>query len=148
MADREGKTFHILLVEDDPGDVRLAIEAFRRSRVNSLLSVVGNGAEALGYLRREYPYARAPVPDLILLDLNLPRVNGHEVLREAKADPSLRRIPVVVLSVSASEEDVRRAYDTQANCYVVKPADWGLYRSVLQAVERFWLNCVRLPSGP
>lgn len=147
MTETKARPIHILLVEDDPGDVRLTIEAFKKSRFNSLMSVVNDGAEALQYLRRERPYAAAPLPDLILLDLNLPRLNGHEVLKEIKDDARLKHIPVVVLSGSTSAEDIRRAYDTHANCYVTKPSDWELYSSAIGAIEDFWLDFVKLPGA-
>ncbi|HLI27394.1 MAG TPA: response regulator [Chloroflexota bacterium] len=136
----------ILLVEDNPGDVRLTVEALREARVANRLSVAADGQEALAFLRREGRYADAPRPDLILLDLNLPRKDGREVLAEIKADPVLRRIPVVVLTTSSAEQDILRSYDLHANCYITKPVDLEAFLTVVRAVEYFWLRIVALPG--
>jgi chemotaxis family two-component system response regulator Rcp1 len=137
----------VLLVEDDPGDVVIAEEALRASSLNSRLSVVHDGVEALAYLRRETGYADAERPDLILLDLNLPRKTGHEVLAEVKADPELRRIPVVVLTTSGAEEDVARAYDSHANVFVTKPVDFDHFTRVIKQIDDFFLTVAQLPRG-
>ena len=140
-----GKAVDVLLVEDNPGDVRLTQEALREWKVNTALSVVSNGVEALAFLRKESPYEQAPRPDLILLDLNLPRKDGREVLSELKGDESLRKIPVVVLTTSRAEEDISRAYDLHANCYVPKPVDLDQFIDVVQMINDFWLTTVLLP---
>jgi two-component system, chemotaxis family, response regulator Rcp1 len=137
----------VLLVEDDPGDVVIAEEALRASSLNSRLSVVHDGVEALAYLRRENGYSDAERPDLILLDLNLPRKTGHEVLAEVKADPELRRIPVVVLTTSGAEEDVARAYDSHANVFVTKPVDFDHFTRVIKQIDDFFLTVAQLPRG-
>lgn len=136
----------ILLVEDSPGDVRLTQEALRDGRVLNRLSVVGDGEAALQFLRRTGPYANAPTPDLILLDLNLPRRSGIEVLGVIKQDPALRRIPVVVLTMSSAEKDVVRSYDLHANCYIVKPVDLAQFMGAVEQIEDFWLAVVKLPQ--
>ncbi len=135
----------ILLVEDNPGDVRLTIEALRDAKVNNRLSVARDGLEALAFLRHESGFADAARPDVILLDINLPKKNGHEVLAEIKADPNLKRIPVVVLTTSKSDEDIMRSYNLHANCYVNKPVDLEQFMNVVQAIDSFWLSVVRLP---
>jgi CheY-like chemotaxis protein len=135
----------ILLVEDNPGDVRLTREALKEGKIRNNLNVVGDGVEALRYLRREGPYAESTRPDLILLDLNLPRMDGREVLEAVKADPSLRLIPVVVLTSSAAEQDIVRAYDLHANCYVSKPVDLDQFIHVVKSIEDFWFSIVKLP---
>ncbi len=136
----------ILLVEDNPGDVRLTREALKDANMVNRLSVVKDGVEALAFLRNEGNYADAPRPDLMLLDLNLPRMDGREVLAELKNDPDLRRIPVVVLTTSEAEADVLKAYDLHANCYVTKPVDLDDFLSVARVIDNFWLTIVRLPS--
>ena len=135
----------ILLVEDNPGDVRLTREALKEGKIRNNLNVASDGVEALRYLRREGPYAGAARPDLILLDLNLPRMDGREVLQAVKMDPSLRHIPVVVLTSSAAEQDIVRAYDLHANCYVSKPVDLDQFIHVVKSIEDFWFNIVKLP---
>lgn len=135
----------ILLVEDNPGDVRLTTEALNEAKVRNRLTVVEDGVEALAYLRREGRYADAAVPDVILLDLNLPKKNGHEVLAEIKADPVLKRIPVVVLTTSKADEDIVRSYNLHANCYISKPVDLEQFLIVVQSIEDFWLTIVKLP---
>jgi len=140
------RTIHILLVEGNPGDARLVHEAFRLTSVRCRLSHVSNGVEAMEFLRREGAYAQATRPDLILLDLNLPRKDGREVLAEIKADLKLRRIPVVVLTTSQSEDDILRAYDLNANCYVAKPMDLDQFMGVVRCLDEFWLTVARLPA--
>jgi CheY-like chemotaxis protein len=135
----------ILLVEDDPGDVLITKEALEHSKVFNALHTASNGEEALAFLRREGAYADAVVPDLILLDLNLPRVDGREVLAQVKEDPVLRRIPVVVLTTSQADEDVLRSYDLHANAYVTKPVDFDRFVQVVQQVDEFFFTVVRLP---
>ena len=135
----------ILLVEDNPGDVRLTREALREGKVRNNLYVASDGVEALAFLRREGEYADAVRPDLILLDLNLPRKDGREVLEDIKADPSLRYIPVVVLTSSQAEQDILRAYDLHANCYVSKPVDLDQFIHVVHSIENFWFTIVKLP---
>ena len=138
---------HVLLVEDNPGDVRLTTEALREGKIPHHLHVVSDGVEAMAFLRREGPYADAPRPDLILLDLNLPKKDGREVLAEIKADENLKRIPVVVLTTSQAEEDILRTYELHANCYVTKPVDLQQFIAVIQAIEEYWLATARLPVG-
>ncbi len=140
------RTIEILLVEDNPGDARLTLEAFKEGKVVNNLTVVGDGVEALAYLRRQGQYANSVQPDLILLDLNLPKKDGREVLAEIKADERLRNIPVVVLTTSAAEEDIARAYSRHANCYITKPVDLDQFLRVVQSIESFWLTLVKLPS--
>jgi len=135
----------ILLVEDNPGDVRLTREALREGKVRNNLNVVDDGVKALAFLRREGEYAEAPRPDLVLLDLNLPRMGGREVLEAIKANPELRSIPVVVLTSSQAEQDIARAYELQANCYVTKPVDLDQFIAVVKSIEDFWFTIVRLP---
>ncbi len=141
-----GRQAEFLLIEDNPGDVRLTREALRESKVRNNLNVVGDGEAALLYLKRQPPYTDAPRPDIILLDLNLPRKDGREVLAEIKGDPSLRRIPVVVITSSEAEQDILRTYDLHVNCYVTKPVDLDQFIKVVQSIESFWLTIVRLPS--
>ena len=139
-----GHPVNILLVEDNPGDVRLTQEALKDSKMLNNLRVVEDGVEAMAYLRREREYADAARPDLILLDLNLPKKDGREVLGEIKGDPALRCIPVVILTTSTAEQDVLRAYDLHANCYVTKPVDLEQFINVVQSIEEFWLTIVTL----
>ncbi|GEL73022.1 MULTISPECIES: response regulator [Myxococcus] len=146
--DVTGSPIEILLVEDNPGDVRLTIEALKEGKVRNRLSVARDGVEALAFLRRQGAYADAAQPDLILLDLNLPRKDGREVLAEIKVDPALRRIPVVVLTTSKAEEDILRTYDLHANCYIAKPVDLEQFISVVRSIDDFWLSVVRLPPRP
>jgi CheY-like chemotaxis protein len=135
----------VLLVEDDPGDVLMTREAFEDEKVRNELHVVGNGVDALAFLRREGDYADAPTPDLVLLDLNLPRMDGREVLAEVKADPELRRIPVVVLTTSEAEEDIDRSYSLHANAYVTKPVDFDRFTAVVRQIDDFFVSVVKLP---
>ena len=138
----------VLLVEDNPGDVRLTREALRDGKVHNNLSVVPDGVEALAFLRREGKYADAPRPDVILLDLNLPKKDGREVLQDIKADPALQRIPVVVLTSSEAERDIAQAYALHANCYITKPVDLDQFITVVKSIEDFWFTIVKLPPEP
>jgi CheY-like chemotaxis protein len=135
----------ILLVEDNPGDVRLTLEIFKETKMLNKVTSVGDGVEAMAYLRREGKYAGAVRPGLILLDLNLPRKDGREVLRELKQDEDLKTIPVVILTTSRAEEDVVKSYNLHANCYVTKPVDLSQFMKVVQSIEEFWLTVVKLP---
>ena len=137
----------ILLVEDNPGDVRLTREALKEGKIINELAVVSDGVEAMDYLRRRGKFADASRPDLILLDLNLPRKNGREVLAEIKSDQSMRRIPVVILTVSRAEEDILKSYDLHANCYISKPIDFDQFMKVVRTIENFWFGIVLLPSN-
>ncbi len=137
----------ILLVEDNPGDVRLTREALKEGKVYSNLHWAKDGVEALEFLRRQGKFAGAPRPDIILLDLNLPKKDGREVLFEIKNDDELKRIPVVILTTSKAEEDVLRSYELHANCYVTKPVDLEKFIVVVQSIDRFWLTVVTLPNG-
>jgi two-component system, chemotaxis family, response regulator Rcp1 len=141
-----GRPIDILLVEDNPGDVRLTIEALRESKVRNHLHVATDGVEAMAFLRRDGHYANAVRPDLVLLDLNLPRKDGREVLADMKADPELKTIPVVVLTTSRAEQDVFRSYELQANCYISKPVDLEQFITVVRSIEDFWLTIVTLPG--
>lgn len=142
-----GKPIEILLVEDNPGDVRLTQEAFKENKLLNHLSIVEDGEEAISFLRQEGKYADAIRPDLILLDLNLPKKDGREVLAEIKTDEHLRRIPVVVLTTSGAEQDILKSYDLHANCYITKPVDLDQFIKVVKTIEDFWLTIVKLPSG-
>ncbi len=135
----------ILLVEDNPGDVRLTREAFKEGKVVNTLHVVQDGVEALAFLRHEGAYAKSIHPDIILLDLNLPRMNGHELLANIKTDPELKRIPVVILTTSKSELDIVESYDLHANCYIAKPVNMERFIKVVQSIENFWFTVVKLP---
>jgi CheY-like chemotaxis protein len=141
----DGTPIEVLLVEDDPGDVLMTQEAFEDHKVRNNLTVVSDGAEALAYLRREGKYADAVRPDLILLDLNLPRRDGREVLAEIKKDPELGRIPVVVLTTSAADEDILRSYQLHANAYVTKPVDFDRFIQVIRQIDEFFVSVVKLP---
>ena len=145
MAQASGAPIEILLVEDNPGDVRLTQEAVREAKIRNTLNVVNDGEEAIAYVRRQGAYADRPRPDLILLDLNLPRKDGREVLQDLKSDPDLHRIPVVVLTSSAAEQDILRTYDLYANAYVTKPVDLEQFMHVVSSIQDFWLNIVKLP---
>src|SRR6266699_6830053 len=144
-AETRKKLVQILLVEDNPGDVRLTREALRDDHTNHL-TWTSDGVEALACLHREGKYADAPRPDLILLDLNLPRKSGREVLAEIKQDPELRRIPVVVMTSSDDEKDILAAYNLYVNCYVTKPVDLDQFIAVVRSIEQFWLSIVKLPA--
>ena len=137
----------ILLVEDNPGDARLTAEALTDAKVLNTLTVVQDGVEALTYLRRQGRYSDAPRPDVVLLDLNLPKKDGREVLAEIKEDPDLKRIPVVVLTTSKAEEDIARTYDLHGNCYISKPVDLDQFMTVVKSIENFWFTVVRLPAA-
>ncbi len=142
-----GQPIEILLVEDNPGDVRLTVEALKDSRIINHMSIVKDGMEAIAYLRREGAYAEAVRPDLILLDLNLPKKNGHEVLQEIKGDAALSNIPVVILTTSKAEQDILTSYTLHANCYITKPVDLEQFITVIKSIEDFWLTIVKLPRG-
>ena len=144
--DTPSKPVEILLIEDNPGDARLAQEALRDAKVRNNLNWVHDGVEGLAYLRQEGNYRTSCRPDLILLDLNLPRKDGREVLSEIKADEKLRRIPVVILTTSQAEEDVLRAYHLNANCYITKPVDLEQFMKVVKTIEDFWLTIVKRPA--
>jgi len=150
MADTFGfdtnQIIKILLVEDNPGDVRLTSEAFKEAKVANKLYVAADGVEAMRYLRGEGGPEESPRPDLILLDLNLPRKDGREVLAEIKASPTLKRIPVVILTTSEAEEDILKTYDLHANCYITKPVDLDQFVKVVRSIEDFWLTIVKLPK--
>ena len=135
----------ILLVEDNPGDVRLTREALREGKVRNNLHVAADGVEALHFLRKEGRFADAVRPDLILLDLNLPKKDGREVLEDIKSDPDLRYIPVVVLTTSEAEQDICRSYQLHANCYITKPVDFDRFIQIVRSIEEFWLTIVKLP---
>jgi two-component system, chemotaxis family, response regulator Rcp1 len=145
MSLEQNRAIEVLLVEDNPGDVRLTREALKEGKVRNNLHVVPDGVEAIAYLRREGQFADAVRPDLILLDLNLPRMDGREVLATIKSDPDLRNIPVVVLTSSQAEQDIVRAYDLHANCYVTKPVDLDQFITVVKSIEDFWFSIVKLP---
>ncbi|MDY6864441.1 MAG: response regulator [Halobacteriota archaeon] len=137
----------VLLVEDNPGDVRLTEEALKEGVMRINLHVTNDGVEATKFLKKEDEYANAPSPDLILLDLNMPRKGGREVLEEIKADENLRRIPVVVLTTSRAEEDIKKSYDLHANCFITKPVDMDQFVEVIKFIEGFWFTVVKLPGG-
>lgn len=145
LPSRAGEPIEILLVEDNPGDVLLTQESLADSKLNNTLHVVKDGVEAMAFVRREREYADRPRPDLILLDLNLPKMDGREVLEELKSDEDLRRIPVVILTTSSQEDDVVQAYNAHANCYITKPIDLEQFMKVVQTIESFWLEIVKLP---
>jgi two-component system, chemotaxis family, response regulator Rcp1 len=142
------RAIEILMVEDNPGDVRLTREALKGGRVWNELNVVADGVAALDYLYGRPPYEKKARPDLVLLDLNLPKKDGREVLAAMKRDDALKTIPVVILTTSQAEEDVVRAYDLNANCYVTKPVDFEQFTRIVQAIEQFWLSIVTLPPHP
>ncbi len=143
----KNRVAEILLVDDNPGDVRLAKEGLKESKVINNLHVVDDGVEAMAFLRKEGNYADAVTPDLILLDLNLPKKDGREVLAEIKGDKNLRRIPIVVLTTSQAEEDVMKTYDLHANCYVTKPVDLDQFVKIVKSLNNFWFEMVTLPGG-
>jgi len=144
--DPSHKAIEILLVDDSPGDARLTVEALKEGKVLNHLSVARDGVEALDFLHRRGAYTNAVLPDVILLDLNLPRKDGREVLAEIKGDPNLKRIPVVILTTSQAEEDILRTYDLHANCYITKPVDLEQFMKVVRGIEEFWLTMVKLPN--
>jgi len=141
-----GRPIEILLLEDNPGDVRLTVEGLKESKVRNNLHVARDGVEAMEFLRREGQHTGAVRPDLILLDLNLPRMDGREVLLEIKSDAKLKTIPVVVLTTSRAEHDVLRSYELQANCYITKPVDLEQFITVVKSIEDFWFTIVTLPD--
>jgi CheY-like chemotaxis protein len=145
--DEPVRPIEVLLVEDDPGDVLMTREAFEDNKVKNSLHVVTNGVDAMAFLRKEGEHAQAPTPDLVLLDLNLPRMDGREVLAAVKDDPELRRIPVVVLTTSEAEEDVLRSYSLHANAYVTKPVDFERFIDVVRQIDEFFVSVVRLPRA-
>lgn len=145
MTSAQGDPIHILLVEDNPADVRLTREALRDGKLHNTMTVAGDGVEAMDMLRQRGQYASAPRPDLVLLDLNLPKKDGRQVLREIKEDDDLKRIPVVILTTSQAEEDVVRSYQLQANAYVSKPVELEQFIKVVKTIEQFWLEIVKLP---
>jgi two-component system, chemotaxis family, response regulator Rcp1 len=146
LKDTLSTPIEILLVEDNPGDIRLTQEVLNEGKVHNSLSIVENGVQAISFLRKENEYQDAPTPDLILLDLNLPKKDGREVLLDIKNDPELKKIPVVVLTTSQSEEDILKVYDLNANCYISKPVDLGQFIDVVKSIENFWLSIVKLPT--
>lgn len=146
MCEDMQRSIEVLLVEDNPGDVRLTMEALKEGKMLNRVSVVGDGVEALSFLRREHKYDQAPRPDVILLDLNLPKKDGREVLADIKNDQELRRIPVVILTTSAAEQDILKTYDLHANCYITKPVDLEQFIRVVKLIEDFWLSIVKLPT--
>jgi CheY-like chemotaxis protein len=144
--DPEARPIEILLVEDDEGDVLLTTEALEASKITNNMHVARNGEEALKFLRRQDGFAEAPRPDIVLLDLNLPRVDGREVLAQVKSDDELRRIPIIVLTTSEAEEDIVRSYDLHANAYVTKPVDFNRFLQVIQSIDEFFVTVVKLPT--
>ena len=142
----KGRPIEILLVEDSPSDVRLTQEALHRAKVNNTLNIARDGAEAMEYLRQEGRFAGVTRPDLVLLDLNLPRKSGQDVLAEIKSDERLKRIPVVVLTTSRAEQDIVKSYNAHANCYITKPVDLDKFIAVVKSIDEFWLTIVKLPS--
>ncbi len=145
---RDWQAIEILLVEDNPGDVELTREALEDAKVANRLNVVDDGADAVDFLYRKGRFANAPRPDIILLDLNLPKKDGRQVLSEIKADADLAQIPVVVLTTSQAEEDILRAYQLHANCYITKPVDFNQFLRIVSTIEEFWLTVVKLPKKP
>lgn len=137
----------ILMVDDDPADVRLTREALKTQRLSVEMYAVADGIEAMAFLHRKQGYAQKPRPDLILLDLNMPRMNGRETLQAIKTDPVLKNIPVIILTTSERKEDILMAYDHNANCYITKPAAWRDFVKTIDLIEDFWLNLVQLPKG-
>ncbi len=147
MSKQHARPIDILLVEDNPGDVELTLEALEDGKLRNRMHIVDDGEKAIAFLNRRPPYAGAPRPDLVLLDLNLPRKDGREVLAEIKGDEALRRIPVVILTSSAAESDVLRSYDLGANCYISKPLNLERFLEVVRCIQAFWLSIVILPTG-
>jgi len=148
MNRNEGRPVEILLVEDSLSDTELTLEALRDFKVRNHVSVVEDGVQAMQFLRREGSYAQAPRPDMIMLDLNLPRKDGREVLADIKSDDRLKTIPIVVMTTSRAEQDVLRAYQLSANCYINKPVDFNQFLEVVHSIESFWLYVVTLPPAP
>jgi CheY-like chemotaxis protein len=148
MTQTQARPVEILLVEDSPSDTELTVEALKEAKIHNHLSVVEDGVDAMEFMRRQGRFASAPRPDLIMLDLNLPRKDGREVLAEMKSDPDLKTIPVVVLTTSRADQDVLRAYQLSANCYITKPVDFDQFLNVVRSIESFWLFVVTLPPAP
>lgn len=144
---RGTRPIEILLAEDNPGDILLTREALAEAKIRNTLHVTNDGIETMAFLRNEEPYTDAPTPDLILLDLNMPRMDGREVLAQVKTDPEFRRIPIVVLTTSERVEDILKTYDLHANCYVTKPVDLAQFEKVVDSIEEFWFSIVRLPRA-
>lgn len=136
----------ILLVEDNEGDIRLTIEAFKEAKIRNQIKVVRDGEEALDYLRKQGKYTDAQSPDIILLDINLPKIDGKEVLSTMKSDPLLKTIPVIMLTTSSAESDVQESYENHANCYVIKPVDLNKFMDVIRSIEDYWISIVKLPG--
>jgi chemotaxis family two-component system response regulator Rcp1 len=147
MESSQSRDLHILLVEDNPGDVRLTMEALRDGRIANTLSVSRHGEDAMDFLRQRGAHSDAARPDLVLLDLNLPKKDGREVLEEIKGDPGLHRIPVIVLTTSSADRDVLLAYDLHANCFIKKPIEYDEFIAAVRSIENFWLKLVRLPPS-
>ena len=145
-ADSPSELVNILLVEDNPGDIRLTTEALRQNKLANRLYIVKDGVEALEFLFRRGQYTEAPIPDIILLDLNLPKKSGKQVLAEIKQDPELRMVPVVILTTSDSDRDILESYQLQVNCYITKPLNFAKFTEVVRAVEQFWFRIVKLPK--
>jgi two-component system, chemotaxis family, response regulator Rcp1 len=148
MSKEETRPIEILLVEDSPSDTELTLEALKDFKVRNHVSVVEDGVQALAFLRRQGSFAQAPRPDLIMLDLNLPRKDGREVLADIKGDEQLKAIPIVVLTTSRADQDILRAYQLNANCYINKPVDFNQFLEVIRSIESFWLYVVTLPPAP
>jgi len=146
IEERNNNSIEILLVEDSPGDQRLTKEALKEGKINNNLYIVEDGEEALAFLKKEEPFTTVPKPDLILLDLNLPKMNGQEVLKIIKADEKLKRIPVVILTTSQEDEDILNAYNLNANCYITKPVDFDQFIHVVNKIQEFWFTIVKLPD--
>lgn len=142
-----GKPVEILMVEDNPGDARLVVEAFKDGKVRNNLTIVEDGVEAMAFLRKEGKYKNALRPDLMLLDLNMPRKDGREVLAEIKSDENLKRIPVVILTTSEAEEDILKSYNLHANCYIKKPVNLDQFIKIVKSIEGFWFTVVKLPPN-
>lgn len=147
MEQRNLAPIEILLVEDNPDDVALTVRSFKKARMQNRVSVAGDGVEALAFLRREGQYAEAPRPDIILLDLNLPRMNGHELLQIVKTDPALKDIPVIILTTSKSEEDILSTYKLHSNCFITKPVLMEDFDRVIRTIQDFWFIIVKLPHN-
>ena len=143
---KDNRPVNILLIEDNPGDVRLTQEAFKEGKVNTKLDIVMDGVEAIKYLRKQGSYADSSTPDLILLDLNLPKRDGREVLEEIKADSELKRIPIVILTTSNAEQDIIKSYNLHVNCYINKPVDFDKFFDIIQKIQDFWLKTAILPT--
>lgn len=141
------KEARILLVEDNEGDIILTLKALQKANVNNAIDVVRDGEQALRFLRKEEPYGQAETPGLVLLDINLPRIDGMEVLTDIKNDAQLRVIPVVVLTTSNSQKDILRSYQQHANCFITKPASFGMFMDVVQTIKDFWINVAQLPKN-